>query len=445
MQSLLDARHDDAPGPLEIALRHKAVLFLGFAVGIALTLAYFSLAPRKYQSEAKIFLRVGRETVSLDPTAATGPLMAVADSRGSELFAIEEMLTSRPLAEHMVDEFGEDVILQKTPGRSGLRLDERFSGLNHLNLNPFRVYSLRDKAVRAFQESLKVSAGAKTNVVSVSYECDDPELAQRMLQSLMAFVSDEHLRVHRTKGSQEFFIAQADSQNQHLTELEERQRALKNESGVAALATQRDLQLQMIGSLQADAARARSERDAIEAELTRRRQQLREFPAVSVTEQTTGQPHSTDQVLRQKLYDLEIREKELSARYTTNHPQLIEIQDQLAEARRIYLLEKAPPAVKTGINQTHQAAELAVQEREAALVAVGARLQSLDERIAAAGAGIRKLNDIEVEVNRLDREIDLREPTRENTRRILNKPASTKNWKKRRFQASAFFKRPRSA
>ena len=407
MQNILEQPASRHIGVLELGWQHRRKMAAVWLVGIVCTLAYFSLSARKYRSEAKVFVRIGRETVALDPTATTGQFLGVPDSRGSEVYAVEELLTSRPLAEKIVDQFGPYVILERDPNRSGQSLGQRLSWLDDYNLNPLRVYSLRDKALKAFSENLRVASGGKTNIVSMTYECESSQLAHDVLESLLKSACDEHLRVHRTKGSHEFFVGQSELLQSNLGQLSNQFRDLKNTTGVSSLASQREIKLQLIGSLQADLVRARTEQDAVEAELKRRQKQLGDIPALNVTERTIGQPHSTDQALREKLYDLEVKEQEFAAKLTALHPSLVEVRQQLAESRRIFQEEKAPIEVKTGINQTHKTAELAVQEREAQLVALTARTESLEQKIAAEQMELKQLNDTEVEVNRLEREIDL--------------------------------------
>src|SRR6476659_8816387 len=48
----------------------KIAIFFGGV--LAATLLIIALYPRSYASEAKLLIRVGRETVGLDPTATTG-------------------------------------------------------------------------------------------------------------------------------------------------------------------------------------------------------------------------------------------------------------------------------------------------------------------------------------------------------------------------------------
>jgi len=250
---------------LRFAWRHCGKFVLTFSAVIAATLAYFSLAPREFRSEAKIFVRMGRESMSLDPTTTTGQYVAVAESRESEIHAVEELLISRAAAEKIVDQFGPAVILEKDPEKSGLGLGQRLAWLDEYNLNPLRVYSVRDKAIKAFRKHLGVSASKKSNVVSVSYEAENPQFAHDVLDALLLLASDEHLRVHQSAGSQAFFEKQCELLRANLAGLEERLRDLKNDTGFAALAVQRDIQLQLIGALEADLLRAKTERDAAQA------------------------------------------------------------------------------------------------------------------------------------------------------------------------------------
>jgi uncharacterized protein involved in exopolysaccharide biosynthesis len=391
---------------LRLFWRHKGLMVVTFVLGIGLTLTYLSLAPRKYQSEAKLLVRIGRESITLDPTATTGQYVAVGDSRESELHGIEELLGSRATAEEIVDQFGPGVILEKR-SNSGPSLSDRLSWLDGVNLNPLRVYSLRDKAVKALQKNLGVSAGKKSNVLSVSYKSEDPKLAHDVLSAVLSAAREDHLRVHRTKGSQQFFVAQCELLRADLARQEQALREFKDKHGLAALAMQRDTQVGLIGSLQGDLLRAKAEQSAVQAEVELRRKQLRDQPSLVVTEQTTGQPQTTRQTLREKLYELEVREQELAARLREESPQLLQIRTQTAELRRIMGEEQVNTETKKGINQTHQAAELALQEREAQLVAVTARAQSLESKIAATSDALKNLNAAELDLTRLERELEL--------------------------------------
>src|SRR5262245_18002338 len=226
---------------MRLVWRHKGKMTFIFLAGVAATLAYFSLAPRIFQSEAKLLVRIGRESITLDPTATTGQFVAVPESRESDLHAVEELLASRAIAEKIVDQFGPEVILEKRP--CSKPLGEHLAWLEPYNLNPLRVYSLRDKAIKALTKNLGITAGKKSNVLSVSYKAEDSQLAHDVLEALLVAAREEHLRVHRTRGSQAFFESQRELLREDLAKEEQRLRDFKDQQGLAALGTQRDTQV----------------------------------------------------------------------------------------------------------------------------------------------------------------------------------------------------------
>src|SRR4029079_6666466 len=145
---------EDSLDLVQFAWRHKGKMLLTLVAGIAITHTYLSLASRKFQSEAKLLVRIGRESITLDPTATTGQFVAMAESRDSELHGVEELLASRATAEKIVDQFGPGLILEKRSGEPSL--GDKLAWLNSYNLNPLRVYSLRDKAIKALSKNLGI-------------------------------------------------------------------------------------------------------------------------------------------------------------------------------------------------------------------------------------------------------------------------------------------------
>ena len=95
-----------------VLFRHKWKAILFFTVTMCLTVAAVVIYPRKYLSEAKLFVRVGRETATLDPTATTGHIVTVQNSREREMNSVREILESRWIVEQAVDSVGVDTILK---------------------------------------------------------------------------------------------------------------------------------------------------------------------------------------------------------------------------------------------------------------------------------------------------------------------------------------------
>src|SRR6476661_8344378 len=102
----------NANGVREILAQHRKLLIRVPLVALALGTLVFLFAPRTYRSESRIFLRLGRESVGLDPTATTGQTLAVQQAdRKDEVKSAIEILDSRGIIGQAVDKLGADVVL----------------------------------------------------------------------------------------------------------------------------------------------------------------------------------------------------------------------------------------------------------------------------------------------------------------------------------------------
>src|SRR4051812_24002069 len=85
-------------GPRQIVsafFRHKKKAAAFVTLVIALAVGVLVYAPRKYKSEARLFLQIGRESIRLDPTATTGKTIGIQQSnRDNEIATAIEVLKS---------------------------------------------------------------------------------------------------------------------------------------------------------------------------------------------------------------------------------------------------------------------------------------------------------------------------------------------------------------
>ena len=102
-----------------ILARQKRKMVVFFCATMTAVVGLLIVFPRTYSSEARLFVRLGKESVSLDPTATLGQTVAVNESRESEINSELEMLRSRVLLEDVVEHLGPDRILSgSTDGES---------------------------------------------------------------------------------------------------------------------------------------------------------------------------------------------------------------------------------------------------------------------------------------------------------------------------------------
>jgi uncharacterized protein involved in exopolysaccharide biosynthesis len=393
---------------LNAAWRHKGKAFLTFLVVCGLAAVYLSTAKRVYESTAHIFVRIGRESVALDPTATTGQVVTLQDSREGEINAVEQILLGRKLAEQVVDKIGVDTILGKKPSAGWKQsIKDSLKKLEPYNLNPLQVFDVRDKAISTLQKNIHVTAIRKTSLVTVSYSCDDPALARDVVEAMVAQVQAEHLRINRTKGSHDFFEKKELQLRSDLEKHEAKLRDLKNSSGFAELNTQRELLLKRIASIQTELLDTQAELSAATAEVKTRQSELAKIPELITSEETTNLPQTTEGQMRTKLYDLEVLEQGLAAVQTDESPQLKSVREQIKQARAILGEEKPKPQTTKALNKVRQESELALSARQSQLSSLQAREKTLAEQLGDAKSELSAINQTEIEIAQLQRSIDL--------------------------------------
>lgn len=401
----MDRHQHPAPSLTALAWRNKGKMLLAFVLVLAGGLVYLSLAERLYQSEAKMFVRPGRESVTMDPIVTNGQAVTMADSRESEINGIAEMLHSRALLEKVVDELTPEAILEKEPGSKSL--GDYLAPLDRVNLNPAKVYSLRDKAIRRMTKNLRILTSKKSSIVTLSYEARNPALAKQILENLLKITQDEHARVNQTRGSQPFYETQKGKLKEQVTGLEEQLRNLKNESGLSSFEKQRELHLIHVATLEGELAKAQYGLKAADEEAAHRRQTLAGMKPLVETSQVTDQPIDPKADMRKKLYDLQLKEADLASKLTEASPLLVQVRGQIAAAKKVVDDEDKTTQKTLATNPAFGEMQKALHDRDAQVVALKATITDLNAKIVEGKSRLQSLNDKEVEIARLQRELDL--------------------------------------
>jgi len=187
---------------LSAARNHWLAGFVVMFLTLALAVLAMIFLPRSYHSEAMIFVKLGRETVSLDPTASTGSMVSVLESRDNEINSIRDMLYSRGIMEKVADRIGPEVVLGDSP-----LTDESFES----NFVPGTDYkgSPRQKAILELTENTEVINSRKSSVLTLTAESKSPELAQRILKEYLNVYLEMHNDAHQTPESNQFFEEQS--------------------------------------------------------------------------------------------------------------------------------------------------------------------------------------------------------------------------------------------
>lgn len=421
-----------------VLFRHRRKTLLFFAAVVVTVTAGTFLTPETYRSEAKLLVRLGRESVSLDPTATTGQVVNIGQSRETEINSEMEILKSRELAEKVVDSFGASVFLKgtweepvtKTPSATAERLASRDAATAVRTAATGTLIATtpaarkdspldRDKAVRTLMESLDVEKEKNSNVLSLSYEAKSPKLARAVVDTLIGFFQDKHIQAHRTVGSYQFFSEQTGQIKTSLAGAEDELRRLKNESGVASLEEQRRILVNRMGGLQREIEETEAALAASGARSKALRKNLAGLPRNQVTESTSGHPNYAADGMRQKIYDLQLKEQDLLSKYSPENPLVLEVRRQITEAQAVLgKEERTRTQVTKGLNASYEKIQLDMMIERGVSSSLQAKAGALRSQLAAAGEEMKKLNDTEIRIAALTREVEVQN---ENYRKYVEK------------------------
>ena len=410
-----------------ILFRHKWKVILFFLAVVATVTVGTLLSTEIFKAEAKLMVRIGRENVSLDPTATTGQVISIGQSRDSEINSELEILKSRELAGKVVDALGPKSFLEEPdenildPGASTGPPQERFKELRRIfggvggKLQEFLIaadivtpLSDRERALIGLTKNLEIETQKNSNILFLSYEAPSAQFAQTVLAKLIDFYNDKHLVIHRTVGSYEFFNRQADQLRGQVAGVEEELKKLKSKTGVSSLEEQKKILMTRIGALQTEGESNQAALAISKVKVQDLKEKLSGISPTLVTQETTGSGNYAADLMRSRLYELQIKEQDLLSRYAETSRPVLEIRRQIAEAQA--LLAKEEPTrtqVTTGINTTHQQLNLDFIKEMGNLSSLEAKSRVLKTQQEAARAELTDLNNTEVKMVNLQRELSL--------------------------------------
>lgn len=409
------ANDADVSQLVQLLFRHWKKIVLVPLCFLALGAGVILFAPRTYMSEAKILLRVGRESVGIDPTATTGNMMTLQQSgRDTEVQSALDLLESRGLAERVVDAVGVDYVLRGGPEGSGKPSPVRDTVMAPLHKAIGYVKSLdkisaKEEAIIQFGKSLTVDAEHNSTVIVISYETDSAIGAQKVLAELVKLYQEEYIRLFRNPESRDFFAKQRELLQKQVDDAEKRLRDAKNSMGLASIEGRRATYEAQLSSIELAHYQAEQEYTQVEASVSDLRESLANLPERQVSSETSV-PNAGADLLREQLYALQVKQIDLKARYNDDHPLVQAVSNQVDEAKRIVdgLTSNRQETVND-VNPIHRELSLMLKKQETTGAGLAARLKTLEEQKRLVMADLKQLNNYEVDINELQREVRLAE------------------------------------
>ncbi len=383
--------------------RRKAVAFAVTMIVAVFVILLF--IPKKYESDGKLFVRLGRGGVTLDPTTTTSQTITVLESREAEINSVVDIMTSRGILEEVASH----------PDITPARILETSSLLGMIGVPslPFGRYDAEyeqhremDLAVAALQEMLEVSTPLKAATVTIWCKTESPELSKLIVDTLMETYIKHHVLARKTDGSFSFFETQFAEQEKRLHKATNRLSEFKNEIGVMSIVDKRKALRNRISLIENRLIDAGSNLAATATRLRTSADLMKDVPETLLIEETEGAEKQGTELMRDRLYDLELQEKLLLSQYTKDHPTVISIRAQVEQAREIMDGQADRKVQKKGVNTNLQALKLNMMNDKVSTTSVTSEQKDLLEQLKRSTEEMTRLNRNEIRLGELTRDVE---------------------------------------
>jgi uncharacterized protein involved in exopolysaccharide biosynthesis len=314
----------DAVAPLFRQRRIAIVVFCGILGGALLAAV---LVPSKYESEMKILVNRDRAddvvTPNADPRIVPGQAATVTDA---DLNSEVELLKSHDLLEQVVLACGLES--QRKGFWGGI-----LAKLDALHGSEAKQRQIA-RAVETLESRLSVEPLKKTSLIRASYSSTNPQLAARVLQTLADLYQEKHAEVQRPAGTFDFFEREADYYESELAAREARLLHFDAANGLIDATTQKQLALQQISQLEIKLEQDRASTLAAQDRIRELKAEQSAFPQRQTTVMRKSDNGELLAQLNSTLLSLELKQREMLAKYAPDYPLVVEVNAQVADARR---------------------------------------------------------------------------------------------------------------
>ncbi len=374
---------------LRIVFRHRRKALGFFFATVLVTLTALLMMSPVYESEAKLLIKVGRETVAMDPTVL-GPTMNVLQERRNEINSEIGILTSPYLIERVVEDVGINAFVDTD--------DFAEAGMA-------RAYEV---AVGGFQREFSASFSGDDDIINLSFRAASPVLAQQVLERLIEQYIDRRIEIHSTQASPAFFREQSAELFTKLTMAEEELEIFRSNRQIASIDVQQEALISQVSELDSAINDVNGQVEASNARIAALQGSLDSRPEVRELNRTTGITNNAADQIKSKLIDLRMREADLTARYPDDERMVIDVRQQIQVAERELAREsETHTEITTGLDTTAEALRLDMMTERSQLYAAMARLRTLTSERQAKQSELDRLSGDEIKLTRLEREVEI--------------------------------------
>ncbi len=403
------------PGDIIYTLfRHLKKIIFFAVLGVIAGGVVFKLMPLPYVSDAKLLVRYVTESkdfVSLDNSNTVSP-----GGRGDRVMNAElEILRSSDIALTVAEKLGPQTILE-----------DKGTGSPE---------DLKIEAASSIAKSMTIGImGRDSSVIQLSYSHNDPDIAQKVLQTTIEDYLDKHVATHRSSEAfNSFLLQQTDQLKTRLAQTEAELQRARQKAGVINLTDAKITLSQEIARIR----QAVFETDAELAEYQSALESFQELQAPLVAAQKENADEDDRQsdgelavlskaieefeALRSSMDVMRSREQALLLQFTAENSRVKGLQAKMEDAQEKMdtLVEEHPNIRATAITadtktNTGLNPELEARAQSIRIRALSSRSNTLKSQLVELREEAKRIDSVEAEINELERRRELEETNYKN-------------------------------
>ena len=379
------------------AWRKRWVLTLATFVTISAMagVATMQIKP-KFESEASLYVRLGRESAGLDPTATTGEVAPIYETREQELNSALEVMQSRKLLEAVIAVIGEEAILDPTEF-SFEQWQTSLAAAEWAELDPdvlHRSNRQKELAVEKVYKSISLEVEQSSNVIGVTSSAATPDLAQAITRTMLDAFQAEHVRLNQTHGVQ-FFQTHVDSLQGKLDAARLKLSGRKTELGIMSIEGERARLEDLLTAVEKQLHIAVPDLEGARASTKVIEREVKALP-------DRTQPHDATDTLKKKLHELEQKHGVLLTKFTPKHFRVRDVQAEIDLVKN----QLVDPSNRNVANPTLRELEVALVNDRSKVALTAALIDKLQLQQSQLRKKLISLNDAEAEMLALKDSVD---------------------------------------
>lgn len=384
------------------------VLMTFLTVMVLVTMAYL-MWPRKYGSEGRLFVQLGKTGTGMDPTPG-GQSISIQDSRETEVLSVGELVKSRAIVSKVVEAIGPDEILKsKFDFLPSIPMPNLSFGSNKGGMSKEEYEKLKrfELACKKIEEELAVSTEKKTCVISVYCTANSPLLAQKIVSRILAETQAKHLEVNSVSPSKAFFDNNFAGKQSSLIAAQKELGDFRNEHSFLSISGAVNTQQSIINKLKLELIDADVQLKQAESRLKNIRKQMTGIDQTVSIPKSGVEKLSTEES-RTELFKLESELNRQEQLLSQNHPRLTLLKESVASLRDQFdVLPSDRTESVEQFNPVFEKVKVSLVHAIADEKSARSRLEHLRSKNELAANQLEKLNGLAVEAGQRNRDVDI--------------------------------------